>query len=82
MEQRPKFAASIDLQAGAAPPSAATLAAALDSAGEFGVAVRGGRTYSLRLARGSAPRPRAAGTIHSALVTGGSKVCAALWEAG
>ena len=74
MEQRPKFAASIDLQSGMAPVPAATLAAALESAGEFGVAVRGGRTYSLRLARGAAPRARAAGPIRSALVTGGSKV--------
>ena len=74
MEQRPKFAASVDLQSGVAPVPAATLAAALESAGEFGVAVRGGRTYSLRLARGAAPRARAAGPIRSALVTGGSKV--------
>ena len=74
MEQRPKFAASIDLQSGMAPVPAATLAAALESVGEFGVAVRGSRTYSLRLARGAAPRARAAGPIRSALVTGGSKV--------
>ena len=74
MEQRPKFLASIDLHSSALLPSAASLVAMLDTAGEFGVAVRGGRSYSLRLSRGAAPRARAAGPIWSALVTGGSKV--------
>lgn len=74
MEQHRKFAASIDLQAAAAPVPAAALAAVLGSAGEFAVAMRGGRSYSLRLSRGALPRARAEGPIRSALVTGGSKV--------
>ena len=74
MEQRPKFGPSIDLQSTGPAPSQATLAAMLRSAGEFGVAVRGGRTYSLCLSQGAAPRARLAGPIRSAFVTGGSKV--------
>ena len=74
MEQRSKFGPSIDLQPAAPQPPAASLAAALAAPGEFAVAVRGGRTYSLRLAQGAAPRQRAAVAVRSALVTGGSKV--------
>lgn len=74
MEQRAKFGTSIDLQSSGPAPSTASLTAALAAQGEFAVAVRGGRTYGLRLARAAAPRPRVVGTIQSALVTGGSKV--------
>lgn len=74
MEQRGKHAPSIDLQSAGARPSAAALAAGLDSVGEFAVAIRGGRSYSLQLGSSVAPRPRAAPRVRSALVTGGSKV--------
>lgn len=77
MEQRSKFCNSIDLQSAAPPPAAASLAAALAAPGEFAVAVRGGRAYSLRLSQGAAPRHRAAVAVRSALVTGGSKVSTA-----
>ena len=75
MEHRSKFSASIDLESAAPALPAATLAAALACSGEFGVAARGGRTYGLRLDRGAVPRPRHAGPIRGAFVTGGSKVC-------
>ena len=74
MEQRAKFGTSVNLQSNSPAPSTASLAAALAAQGEFAVAVRGGRTYGLRLARAAAPRTRAINNIQSALVTGGSKV--------
>lgn len=74
MEQRSKFGPTIDLQSSGPAPSAASLAAALASSGEFALAFRCGRTYGLRLAQGAVPRPRAGDTLKSALVTGGSKV--------
>lgn len=74
MEQRSKFSATIDLQSSGPASSAASLAAALASTGEFAIAVRGGRTYGLRLTQGAVPRARMRSTIGSALVTGGSKV--------
>lgn len=73
MEHRSKHGPSIDLQAAAPLPPAATLAAILDCPGEFGAAVRGGRAYSQRLLQGAAARPRPPHKITSDLVTGGSK---------
>lgn len=74
MEQRERFAASIDLQSSGPLPSAAALATVLETPGGFGVAFRGGRSYDLQISQGSACRPRVQGPVRSALVTGGSKV--------
>ena len=74
MEDRPRYAPSLDLPvAKSALPCGTQLARLLAAPGEFALAVRAGRSYSLRLVRAHKARPRPAGHIASALVTGGSK---------
>eukprot|EP00887_Chlorella_sp_A99_P003341 scaffold26.g3341.t1 len=75
MEQRAQYSTSIDLPAAGRLPTHAQLAAALTAPGEFAVAFRGGRSYSLRLAPAPLPRARPAPAmfVRSAFVTGGTK---------
>lgn len=79
MEERTRHVASIDLPSTGPLPTPAQLAAALAQPGDFALAFRGGRAYSLRLAPSAAPRARPApasnnaAIIRSAFITGGTK---------
>jgi len=76
MEDRSKHLPSVDLSHsfnGSANISMNSLLDVMHQNGEFAVAVRGGRTYSLCLARAEESRPRVS-VIRSAFVAGGTKV--------
>lgn len=75
MEDRSMYGPSLDLETHAQVPlSGSELAAALRCPGEFAMAVRGGRTYSLQLGRAMETKPRLEHRIRSAFVAGGTKV--------
>jgi NAD(P)-dependent dehydrogenase (short-subunit alcohol dehydrogenase family) len=73
MEERSRFSPSIDLDSCGPLPTSSVLACVLRQPGEFAVAIRSQRTYSLRLMPAYATRPRAAPTVTTAFVAGGTK---------
>lgn len=76
IEDRALFGPTIDLEAGACPPSTAHLAHIARGSGEFAVAFRGGRAFGLRMVPSASPTPRQSfiESPFSSIVSGGTKV--------
>lgn len=82
MERRAAYGPTLDLQPDCPAPTAAQLAWLTGASGEFCIALRGGRAFGLRLAPAAMPALRpcegfgAGVNDASAMVAGGTKVCA------
>lgn len=73
LEQRERFAPSVDFPIDSRV-DVVTMMACVRRPGEYGMAIRAGRTYRLQLVRAREPRGRLQSGISSAFVAGGTKV--------